>query len=76
MSVIGVVAFAVCWRNSRAQPNVPSTPFLTRLTTDVGMTDYPAISTRGKVLAYPQTGAATATWTSGFSTFRMAPRSG
>ena len=40
------------WRTSRTQPHVDPRPFLTRLTSDLGWTDYPAISLDGKILAY------------------------
>ena len=40
------------WRISRKDPRVESRPSLTRLTSDVGWTDYPAISLDGKLLAY------------------------
>ena len=44
--------FGAWWRASRTQPEVGPRPFLTRLTSDVGWTDYPAISLDGKMLAY------------------------
>ena len=40
------------WRAARRQPQGAPGPFLTRLTSDVGWTDYPAISLDGKMLAY------------------------
>ena len=40
------------WRINRKEPRVESRPSLTRLTLDVGWTDYPAISLDGKLLAY------------------------
>jgi Tol biopolymer transport system component len=49
--VIGVLAFNA-WRTSRAAREPGARPFLTRLTSDVGWTDYPAISRDGKLLAY------------------------
>ena len=49
---IGALMFGAWWRASRTQPVVGPSPFLTRLTSDVGWTDYPAISLDGKILAY------------------------
>jgi eukaryotic-like serine/threonine-protein kinase len=49
---IGALMFGAWWRASRPQPVVGPKPFLTRLTSDVGWTDYPAISLDGKILAY------------------------
>lgn len=48
---IGALALGVWWA-TRTQPGVAPTPFLTKLTADVGWTDYPAISLDGKMLAY------------------------
>lgn len=47
---IGAVTFSAWWRASR-RPSGPR-PSLMRLTSDVGWTDYPAISPDGKILAY------------------------
>ncbi len=49
---IGALAFGAWWRATRPRPEVGPRPFLTRLTSDVGWTDYPAISLDGKMLAY------------------------
>jgi serine/threonine protein kinase len=49
---LGAAALSLWWQNHRSQSPASSTPFLTRLTTDVGWTDYPAISLDGKILAY------------------------
>ena len=43
---------AAWWRATRTQPEGGPSPFLTRLTSDVGWTDDPAISLDGKFLAY------------------------
>jgi len=48
---IGVVTFAVWWWSKPAASSDPRPP-LTRLTSDVGWTDYPAISPDGRILAY------------------------
>jgi serine/threonine protein kinase len=40
------------WLATRPPPDVAARPFLTRLTSDVGWTDFPAISPDGKMLAY------------------------
>jgi serine/threonine protein kinase len=48
---IGALVFGAWWV-TRPQPGVASQPFLTRLTSDVGWTDYPAISVDGRMLAY------------------------
>ena len=48
---IGLLTFAAWWRTP-TKPRVAPKPFLTRLTSDVGWTDYPAISLDGKILAY------------------------
>ena len=56
--VAGLVAVAIgalvigTWRTARRQPRGAPRPFLTRLTSDLGWTDYPAISPDGKMLAY------------------------
>jgi len=52
---VSVVAIAVAvgiWQWQRATSQVVFRPSLTRLTSDLGWTDYPAISQDGKVLAY------------------------
>jgi len=49
---IGALTFGLWWRASRTQPEAVPRPFLTRLTSDVGWTDHPAISLDGKFLAY------------------------
>jgi Tol biopolymer transport system component/predicted Ser/Thr protein kinase len=51
-AVIASLVGATVWRRARSAPHGPTTPFLTRLTTDVGWTDYPAVSLDGKLLAY------------------------
>jgi eukaryotic-like serine/threonine-protein kinase len=48
----GIVLFAVWWLTTRTAPSPDPQPTLTRLTSDVGWTDYPAISLDGKILAY------------------------
>jgi eukaryotic-like serine/threonine-protein kinase len=48
---IGAVTVAI-WQTYRTQPGAVPRPSLTRLTSDLGWTDYPAISLDGKILAY------------------------
>jgi serine/threonine protein kinase len=48
---IGALTFGGWWV-TRTPPEAGNPPFLTRLTSDVGWTDYPAISPDGKFLAY------------------------
>ncbi len=61
LSALGVAMIAVigtgalvfnAWRTSPPPTNGAPRPFLTRLTSDVGWTDYPAISRDGRILAY------------------------
>jgi Tol biopolymer transport system component len=53
LAVVAVAALALgVWQTTRTPPRGAPRPFLTRLTTDVGWTDYPAISRDGKMLAY------------------------
>jgi Tol biopolymer transport system component len=52
LATIGAVTAGVWWQSARTQPTAGTGPFLTRLTSDVGWTDYPAISLDGKFLAY------------------------
>ena len=49
---IGALILAAWWQTTRVQPEGESRPFLTRLTSDVGWTDDPAVSPDGKILAY------------------------
>ena len=50
---IGALVFGAWWATRPPPPVGPGPfPFLTRLTFDVGWTDYPAISVDGKMLAY------------------------
>jgi Tol biopolymer transport system component len=49
---IGGLIAGAWWRGTRAHPEDSSRPFLTQLTSDIGWTDYPAISLDGKILAY------------------------
>jgi Tol biopolymer transport system component len=49
---IGALMFGAWWLATRSRPAVGPQPFLTRLTSDVGWTDYPAIAPDGKFLAY------------------------
>ena len=51
IAVVGVMAFGA-WRMFTTRPDAGPRPFLARLTSDVGWTDYPAISRDGKMLAY------------------------
>ena len=51
-AAIAAVAFGAWWLATRPRPEARPTTFLTRLTSDVGWTDYPAISLDGKMLAY------------------------
>jgi Tol biopolymer transport system component/tRNA A-37 threonylcarbamoyl transferase component Bud32 len=48
---VGALLFGT-WRTARPRPRDAPRPFLTRLTSDVGWTDSPAISPDGKMLAY------------------------
>ena len=50
--VLAALAVGGWWRATRMRPEVVPAPFLTRLTSDVGWTDHPAISLDGKMLAY------------------------
>ena len=52
IATIGAVSIGVWWQAARTQPGASLQPFLTRLTSDAGWTDYPAISLDGKFLAY------------------------
>ncbi len=49
---IGILLFGIWWFTTRTAPPPDPQPSLTRLTSDVGWTDYPAISLDGKILAY------------------------
>ena len=49
---IAAVTFGAWWLATRARPEEGPATFLKRLTSDVGWTDYPAISLDGKILAY------------------------
>jgi serine/threonine protein kinase len=49
---LGVVSFGAWWWASRPQPSAPVQPSLVRLTSDLGWTDYAAISPDGRMLAY------------------------
>jgi eukaryotic-like serine/threonine-protein kinase len=52
IATIGVLVFGVWWWITRTGITAAPRPFLTRLTSDVGWTDTPAISLDGKLLAY------------------------
>jgi serine/threonine protein kinase/Tol biopolymer transport system component len=52
LAAIGAVITGMWWQTTRTPPAARPQPFLTRLTSDVGWTDYPAISLDGKFLAY------------------------
>ena len=69
-AVTGIVAAAWLWR--APAPAEPSRRALVRLTSDVGWTDYPAISPDGRLVAYARIAAAKVTSISGFSRFRTA----
>ncbi|MGH9204378.1 MAG: serine/threonine protein kinase, partial [Vicinamibacterales bacterium] len=49
---IGALSFGAWWRASREPPLASAQPSLVRLTSDVGWTDYSAISPDGRILAY------------------------
>ncbi len=52
VAIIAVVAAGAWWQSRPTFPSVVANPTLTRLTSDLGWTDYPAISLDGKILAY------------------------
>ena len=52
IAATGTAVATLFWSNTVTAPPGAATPFLTRLTSDVGWTDYPAISLDGKFLAY------------------------
>jgi serine/threonine protein kinase len=52
IATIGAVMGGVWWQSSRTQPSTQLQQSLSRLTSDPGWTDYPAISLDGKFLAY------------------------
>ncbi|MGH9201707.1 MAG: hypothetical protein ACRD2A_10795, partial [Vicinamibacterales bacterium] len=52
LAAIGTAIVGVLWSTMGTMPPDAATPFLTRLTSDLGWTDYPAISLDGKFLAY------------------------
>jgi serine/threonine protein kinase len=47
-----VAVLGAAWLTSRTPNDAPPAPTLTRLTSDLGWTDYPTISRDGKILAY------------------------
>ena len=51
IALLALVMFGAWWLGPRTLPDTP-TPTLTRLTSDLGWTDYPAISRDGRMLAY------------------------
>jgi Tol biopolymer transport system component len=51
MAALLIAAFGL-WRISRKESDAETPPSLTRLTSDVGWTDYPAVSLDGRFLAY------------------------
>jgi serine/threonine protein kinase/Tol biopolymer transport system component len=51
IGAIGALLLGGWWITHRT-PEIGDAPFLTRLTSDVGWTDYPAISPDGKILAF------------------------
>jgi serine/threonine protein kinase len=52
IAAIGAATFGLWLRDTRSEPADRPRPSLTRLTSDVGWTDYPSISLDGKMLAY------------------------
>ena len=52
VAAIVMLTAAVWWQSTRTPPSAARQPFLTRLTSDVGWTDHPAISLDGQFLAY------------------------
>jgi serine/threonine protein kinase len=51
--IVAIAALAIgVWRRSRTPESAATRPSLVRLTSDVGWTDYPAISRDGKLLAF------------------------
>lgn len=51
-SVVAIAVAVGIWQSQRTPPPVVPRPSLTRLTSDLGWTDYPAISLDGRILAY------------------------
>ena len=51
-SVVAIAVAVGIWQSQRMPPPVAFRPSLTRLTSDLGWTDHPAISQDGQVLAY------------------------
>ena len=53
LAIVAMGALALgAWWATRTEQGVAPRPFLKKLTTDIGWTDYPAISVDGKMLAY------------------------